>query len=84
VIRLLLLLAFAKVFRRPAVELYAMDRHIKTHRQEVNTDIRAVIELLHNRAINPRIGATFALADAEQAHRLIESRNNVGKIVLVP
>lgn len=84
VIRLLLLLAFAKVFRRPAVELYAMDRHIKTHRQEINEDIRAVIELLHNRAINPRIGATFALADAEQAHRLLESRNNIGKIVLVP
>jgi NADPH:quinone reductase-like Zn-dependent oxidoreductase len=84
VIRLALLLAFAKVFRRPAVELYAMDRHIKTHRQEINEDIRAVIELLHNRAINPRIGASFALTDAEQAHRLIESRNNVGKIVLVP
>jgi NADPH2:quinone reductase len=84
VVRLLSLLAFAKVFRRPAIELYAMDRRIKTHRQEINGDIRTVIELLHNGAINPRIGATFALADAEQAHRLLESRNNVGKIVLVP
>jgi NADPH2:quinone reductase len=81
--RLLLLLAFAKVFRCPAVEAVSMDRHKNTP-PGINEDIRAVIELLHNRAINPRIGATFALADAEQAHRLIESRNNVGKIVLVP
>ena len=30
------------------------------------------------------IGHRFALAEAAEAHRLIESRGSVGKIVLVP
>jgi NADPH:quinone reductase-like Zn-dependent oxidoreductase len=79
-----LLLAFSKLWRRPSVELYAIDQRVKTGRSEINEDIRALIDLLHEGAINPRIGATFALADAQKAHQLIESRNNVGKIVLVP
>lgn len=31
-----------------------------------------------------RVGATFSLSQAEQAHRLIESRNTTGSIVLLP
>ncbi|MGN6799883.1 MAG: NADPH:quinone oxidoreductase family protein [Gaiellaceae bacterium] len=35
-------------------------------------------------AIEPFVGATFALADAGEAHALIEARRHVGKVVLEP
>jgi NADPH2:quinone reductase len=35
-------------------------------------------------AIDPVVGATFALGDADDAHALIESRKHVGKVVLEP
>ena len=35
-------------------------------------------------AIEPLVGATFPLADARDAHALIESRRHVGKVVLEP
>jgi NADPH:quinone reductase-like Zn-dependent oxidoreductase len=84
VLRLGLLLAASKVWRRPSVELYAIDQRVKTKRAEINEDIRTLMDLLHSGAIHPRIGATFPLAEASKAHELIESRNNVGKIVLIP
>jgi NADPH:quinone reductase-like Zn-dependent oxidoreductase len=79
-----LLLGFAKVRRRPRVETYAMDERVKTRRHEINEDLGGLIELLGLGTIAPRIGATFALHDAQRAHELLESRNNIGKIVLVP
>jgi NADPH2:quinone reductase len=35
-------------------------------------------------SIDPPVGATFPLADADGAHALIESRKHVGKVVLEP
>jgi NADPH2:quinone reductase len=35
-------------------------------------------------AIDPVVGARFALADADDAHALIEARKHVGKVVLEP
>jgi NADPH2:quinone reductase len=35
-------------------------------------------------AVRPVVGATFPLAQAGEAHRLIEERKSVGKVVLVP
>jgi len=34
--------------------------------------------------IDPLVGATFPLGDADGAHALIESRLHVGKVVLEP
>src|SRR6202011_1795158 len=34
--------------------------------------------------IDPLVGATFALVDADRAHALIEARKHVGKVVLEP
>jgi NADPH:quinone reductase-like Zn-dependent oxidoreductase len=84
VVRLGLLLGFAKLWRRPRVEMYAMDQRIKTLRHEIKADLGELIELLATGEIAPRIGARFALQEARQAHELLESRNNMGKIVLVP
>jgi NADPH2:quinone reductase len=34
--------------------------------------------------LDVRIGATFALADAADAHRALEGRATTGKVLLVP
>ena len=34
--------------------------------------------------VRPIVGATFPLAEAAEAHRLVESRRSTGKVVLVP
>jgi NADPH2:quinone reductase len=61
-----------------------MDQRTKTLRHEINADLRELIELVAPGEIAPRIGARFQLHEARQAHDLLESRNNMGKIVLVP
>jgi NADPH:quinone reductase-like Zn-dependent oxidoreductase len=38
--------------------------------------------LLESRRVTPRIDAEFPLADARLAHERLESRANIGKIVL--
>lgn len=43
-----------------------------------------VIELWRSGAVRPVVGATFPLERAADAHRLIEERKHVGKVVLVP
>jgi NADPH:quinone reductase len=43
-----------------------------------------LVELWQQGAIRPVVGATFPLAQAADAHRLIEERKSVGKVVLVP
>lgn len=45
--------------------------------------LREVWPLVAARRVLPRIAATFPLADASEAHRLMESSTHVGKIVLV-
>ena len=84
VARLALLLGYARLWPRPSVELYAMDQRIKVHRQEIIDDLREIVALLVAGAIAPRIGATFPLREAAGAHQLLESRNNIGKVVLLP
>jgi NADPH2:quinone reductase len=43
-----------------------------------------LMTLWSERAVRPIVGSTFPLADAAAAHRLIEERKHVGKVVLVP
>ncbi len=43
-----------------------------------------LLEVWSSGAIKPVVGAEYALADAADAHRLIEERKHVGKVVLVP
>ena len=50
----------------------------------VATAAGELLELWSSGAIKPVVGAEFPLADAADAHRLIEERKHVGKVVLVP
>lgn len=34
--------------------------------------------------INPRVDAIFSFEDVAEAHRYIEERKNIGKVILVP
>jgi NADPH2:quinone reductase len=43
-----------------------------------------LLELWASGAVKPVVGAEFPLAEAADAHRLIEERKHVGKVVLVP
>jgi NADPH:quinone reductase-like Zn-dependent oxidoreductase len=55
------------------------------HRPEVVREaIGEVVRLWEDGAVEPLVGATFPLAEAGEAHRLIEERRSVGKVVLVP
>lgn len=55
------------------------------HRPEVVRDaIERCLELWRADVVEPVVGATFPLDRAADAHRLIEERKSVGKVVLVP
>jgi NADPH2:quinone reductase len=58
---------------RPVAEKAAIARALREH----------VWPLLESRAVAPVIFATFPLRDAAAAHRIIESSEHIGKLVLV-
>jgi NADPH2:quinone reductase len=43
-----------------------------------------VLKLWQGGAVRPVVGAEYPLEDAAEAHRLIESRQSTGKVVLIP
>jgi NADPH2:quinone reductase len=43
-----------------------------------------VLKLWEGGAVRPVVGAELALEEAAEAHRLIESRQSTGKVVLIP
>ena len=55
------------------------------HRPDlVKAATEEIMSLWAEGAVRPVVGATFPLAEAADAHRLIEERRSVGKVVLVP
>ncbi|MBR1219264.1 zinc-binding dehydrogenase [Bradyrhizobium sp. U87765 SZCCT0131] len=52
--------------------------------QNVRADLAALFAQVAGRRLEVIIGGRFALADAAQAHRALESRGSVGKLVLMP
>ena len=72
------------VGRNLALQGFYLGR-LKKLRPEVVRDATAeLIALWEQGAVKPLVGATFPLEDAPAAHRLIEERKSVGKVVLVP
>jgi NADPH2:quinone reductase len=72
------------VGRNAGIQGFYLGR-LMAHRPEL---VRAagdeLVELWRSGAVRPVVGATFPLERAADAHRLIEERKHVGKVVLVP
>jgi NADPH:quinone reductase-like Zn-dependent oxidoreductase len=58
--------------------------HLYDDRDLVATGLDAIAELVSSDAIDPVIDRVFPFSQAADAHRRIENRQNVGKVVLVP
>jgi NADPH2:quinone reductase len=72
------------VGRNLAVQGFYLGRLMKLQPDVVHEATREVVELWEQGAVKPLVGATFSLEQTGEAHRLIEERRSVGKIVLVP
>ena len=59
--------------------------HYRRHRPDlVRETMSQVIELLVNKKIEIKVGSCLPLSRAAEAHRLLEDRKSLGKVVLVP
>lgn len=65
-------------FTRPTLVDYIRER------RELLKRARELFALTREGRLKVRIGATYALADAAQAHRDLESRKTTGKLLLLP
>jgi NADPH2:quinone reductase len=72
------------VGRNAAVVGVYLGRLMKLRPDIVRAAAEDLLQLWRRGEIDPPVGATFPLADARDAHALIESRKHVGKVVLEP
>jgi NADPH2:quinone reductase len=72
------------VGRNVSVFGFYLGRLIRLEPDYVRTCTHELLTLWRDGAIDPLVGARFPLADARDAHALIEARRNVGKVVLEP
>jgi NADPH2:quinone reductase len=63
---------------RPSLAQYTASR------EELMWRAESVLSWIGNNALEVRIGGTYALADAAQAHRDLEGRKTTGKLLLIP
>lgn len=72
------------VGRNVGVQGFYLGR-LMSHRPElVREAIEELLELWRQGAVRPVVGAEYPLDEAAEAHRLVEGRGHVGKVVLVP
>ena len=67
-----------------AVVGYSTGSYRTVHPERLTEAGQEVLGLLAGGSVRPVIGARFPLRDAAKAHRLLEGRRSVGKILLVP
>jgi NADPH2:quinone reductase len=72
------------VGRNLSLNGFYLGRLMKLRPAVVQEATREVVALWESGAVKPVVGATFPLEQAADAHRLIEERKSVGKVVLVP
>src|SRR5512142_1764472 len=58
--------------------------HLWGEQDLVRSEVAALLELYRRGKIRPHVDSTFPFAQAAEAHRRIQERKNVGKVVLVP
>jgi NADPH2:quinone reductase len=72
------------VGRNVGVQGFYLGRLMRHRPELVREAVAEVVRLWEQGAVHPVVGATYPLAEAAAAHRLIEERRHVGKVVLVP
>jgi NADPH:quinone reductase len=72
------------VGRNAAVVGFYLGRLMKLRPELVKECAEQLLAMWARGEIDPLVGATFPLGDADGAHALIESRKHVGKVVLAP
>jgi NADPH2:quinone reductase len=72
------------VGRNVGMQGFYLGRLMRHRPDVVQEAIGEVVALWDDGAVKPVVGATFPLEQAPDAHRLIEERRSVGKVVLVP
>ena len=63
---------------RPTLASYALTR------EEIDWRASEIFGWLAEGALNVRVGASFALSEAAEAHRQLEGRRTTGKVLLIP
>jgi NADPH:quinone reductase len=58
--------------------------HYTAGREELLWRAESVLSWIGNNALDVRIGSTYSLSDASQAHRDLEGRKTTGKLLLIP
>lgn len=72
------------VGRNIGVHGFYLGRLLAREPERVEQAARDVLRLWEAGAVRPVVGHEFPLAEAAEAHRLIEERRSTGKVVLVP
>jgi NADPH2:quinone reductase len=72
------------VGRNVGVQGFYLGRLMQREAGLVRESALELLRLWGEGRLRPVVGATFPLADAAGAHRLVESRGSTGKVVLVP
>ena len=70
------------VGRNVSVQGFYLGRLMRLAPELVRTAAEEVVELWRSGAVRPVVGATFPLEHAADAHRLIDDRKHLGKVVL--
>ena len=72
------------VGRNLSLHGFYLGRLMRHDPELVRAAIGELLELWSSGAVKPLVGAAFPLDEAGKAHELIEAREHVGKVVLVP
>jgi NADPH2:quinone reductase len=72
------------VGRNVGLQGFYLGRLIRHRPDLVNAATDEIMALWAEGAVRPVVGATFPLSEAADAHRLIEERRHMGKVVLLP
>lgn len=72
------------VGRNLGLQGFYLGRLMRHNPELVREATGELLELWSSGAVQPLVGATFPLNQADAAHALIEARSHVGKVVLVP
>jgi NADPH:quinone reductase len=72
------------VGRNVGAQGFYLGRLMQLRPELVRDAARDVLRLWSAGLVRPIVGATYPLAEAAEAHRLVEERRSTGKVVLVP